>query len=268
MERAFVIAAAGCGKTHLLSEFVADERTGKQLILTHTNAGVAALRHRLTKQGVSSKKYSLGTIAGWSARLALSYPSCSGFIVEEDLDPDWAMACGAASSVTDSKFGQRILRASYSGVLVDEYQDCTLSQHDLIQSIGRALPCRGVGDPLQSIFGFNEPCVTEGDIRSSFDMAIPLQHPWRWEGEGANRELGAWLSEARAELISTGSVNVTSSAPVRWVRHDSGPDVAASWRKECLSVENGPTSAVALLKNSPPQQNLWVSGGSGSLPIA
>lgn len=249
-ERGFVIAAAGCGKTHLLSEFVADDRSGMQLILTHTNAGVAALRAKLLKQGVSGSKFSLSTIAGWSARLSLSYPRCSGLVVEDGLDPDWTKACCGAEIVVNSKFGQRILQASYSGVLVDEYQDCTLSQHRLIQAIARSLPCRGVGDPMQSIFGFNEPCVTESDVRASFDVGSSLEFPWRWEGPGANKELGAWLLDARSALRGTGSVTITRDAPVRWIQHRRGPDVNASSTKACFSIQPGQGSAVALLKES------------------
>ena len=42
--RSFAVAAAGCGKTDLLARLVADQRSGRQLVLTHTHAGVAAIK--------------------------------------------------------------------------------------------------------------------------------------------------------------------------------------------------------------------------------
>jgi hypothetical protein len=37
---------------------------------------------------------------------------------------------------------------------VDEYQDCSLDQHELICLLSEILPCRILGDPLQGIFSF------------------------------------------------------------------------------------------------------------------
>jgi len=54
---------------------------------------------------------------------------------------------------------QSVVAASYAGVYVDEYQDCSKRQHDLISELSGVLPCRIVSDPLQSIFDFdsNDP---------------------------------------------------------------------------------------------------------------
>ena len=38
-DRGLVVAPAGCGKTHLIAEAVGHAK-GKQLVLTHTHAGV------------------------------------------------------------------------------------------------------------------------------------------------------------------------------------------------------------------------------------
>ena len=103
---------------------------------------------------------------------------------------------------------------------------------------------------MQSIFGFNEACVTESDIRTSFDVGQPLEFPWRWEGPGASKELGAWLRDARSALSRNGSVTISRDAPVRWIQHRSGPDINASSTKACFSIQPGQGSAVALLKES------------------
>jgi superfamily II DNA or RNA helicase len=53
INRGTVTAPAGCGKTHLIAEALKRHGAAKPiLILTHTNAGVAALRGRLDKAGV------------------------------------------------------------------------------------------------------------------------------------------------------------------------------------------------------------------------
>src|SRR6185503_6569895 len=70
-----VVAPAGCGKTHAILK-AAERYQGKKplLVLTHTNAGVAALRSRLTKAGVRHGNYRLGTIDGWAMRLIRQFP--------------------------------------------------------------------------------------------------------------------------------------------------------------------------------------------------
>ena len=53
IERGTVTAPAGCGKTQLIAHALAGHRGNKPiLVLTHTNAGVAALRGRLDRAGV------------------------------------------------------------------------------------------------------------------------------------------------------------------------------------------------------------------------
>jgi hypothetical protein len=48
------------------------------LILTHTNAGVAALRGRLERAGVRPTAYRLLTIDGWGMRLVSMFPKRAG----------------------------------------------------------------------------------------------------------------------------------------------------------------------------------------------
>jgi DNA helicase-2/ATP-dependent DNA helicase PcrA len=65
IERGTVTAPAGCGKTHLIAAALSRKGGPKPvLVLTHTNAGVAALRGRLDRAGVPSSAYRLATIDG------------------------------------------------------------------------------------------------------------------------------------------------------------------------------------------------------------
>ena len=63
-ERAFVIAPAGCGKTQLIAEAVHLDADRQSLVLTHTHAGVDALRMRLKVLGAKASTYEVNTIAG------------------------------------------------------------------------------------------------------------------------------------------------------------------------------------------------------------
>ena len=58
MPSAAIIAPAGHGKTEMIAEIVQYAK-GKQLLLTHTNAGVDAIEKRLQKRNVSKEKYTV-----------------------------------------------------------------------------------------------------------------------------------------------------------------------------------------------------------------
>jgi DNA helicase-2/ATP-dependent DNA helicase PcrA len=84
-------------------------------------------------------------------------------------------------------------------VLVDEYQDCTLEQHQLAVAIADVLPTVILGDPLQGIFRFAGPPVDWDDVRTRFDDLGELRIPHRWRN--SNPELGEWLLDSRGRLL-------------------------------------------------------------------
>lgn len=49
-EKAVVVSAAGCGKTHLITEAIKYSDSGRQLILTHTHAGVHSILNKVKKK--------------------------------------------------------------------------------------------------------------------------------------------------------------------------------------------------------------------------
>lgn len=245
VHRGFTVAAAGCGKTQLLGQVADDERSGRQLILTHTHAGVAALKKRLGDLGVPSSKFNLDTIAGWCLRWGAAYPAISGIAADAEADPDWPAAYPGAERVVRSELGRRVLAQSYDGVIVDEYQDCSRAQHAVVEAMALVLPCRGVGDPLQSVFGFrNDPVVSWQTVGSDFHMLPPLLHPWRWEREGHNGDLGRWLAGARTRLGDHGRLTIDPDAPVRWVEHKT----EETWASVCRDAGAPGESTVAILK--------------------
>lgn len=72
IERGAIVAPAGHGKTELIAKVAAlGQRT---LVLTHTNAGVQAIRSRLKRLRVPQSAVAVDTISGWSLRYAHGFP--------------------------------------------------------------------------------------------------------------------------------------------------------------------------------------------------
>ncbi len=248
---AFAVAAAGCGKTELLGQLVADQRSGHQLVLTHTHAGLAAIKKRLADMRVPQDKFHLDTIAGWCLRYGAAYPAISGYRPGAEADPDWIATYPGAEKVCRTALGKRVVSESYNGVLVDEYQDCSLKQHALVRALAECVPCRGVGDPLQAIFGFrDDPVVPWATIRSDFEVLDDsLTEPWRWRREGRNAALGEWLVAARNQLESTGRLVIADDAPVTWVQHNATVEAPEVWATACWNVyATANENVVAILK--------------------
>jgi len=235
-DRGLVVAAAGCGKTELIARTAASSRAGRQLVLTHTHAGVAALKSRLDKLKVGPDRYHLDTIAGWALKYAAAYPDISGLDLEEltESNPEWNRVYPATRLVVAGGLGTRVVSASYDGVLVDEYQDCSTFQHAIVASLAAAVPVRVVGDPLQAIFGFrsDDPMVDWSDVEAFFERLPDLQVPHRWQN--ANTRLGAWLIDARAELLATNRVTIGKTAPVAWAAWSNDGEIEAcrAWKGE------------------------------------
>lgn len=226
--RGYVVAPAGFGKTHLIADATALS-AGRQLILTHTYAGVNALRRKMQLRGVGDKLYRIDTIASWALRLSLSYSATSGWTEERPADSaSWNALYDACNALLDRNFIRRIVRASYVGLYVDEYQDCSVPQHNIVLKIARDLPCRVLGDPLQGIFDFEgqNPVDWVRDVEGNFERLGTLEIPHRWVRAGAP-ELGAWLSGVRAQLEQGQPVNLAAARPpsVRVVEAAADPRI-------------------------------------------
>jgi UvrD-like helicase family protein len=220
IDRGSVTAPAGCGKTQLITDAIGRHLGNKPiLVLTHTTAGVAALRDRLKKAGVSGSKYSVHTIDGWIVRLLAMFPKRSGYdpaLLNADV-LDYARARAAAlhllreGHVTDS------LDATYAMAIADEYQDCTQCQHLLIVEIAKTLRACVLGDELQAIFRFGEQePLAWAEACAAFPLQGQLDIPWRWKNAGCD-ELGYWLLEVRQSLEKGAAIDL-GGAPrhVRW----------------------------------------------------
>lgn len=196
----FVEAPAGCRKTEAIIKTVGTFCDGCQLVLTHTHAGVDALRQRFRTHSVARGKYHVDTIAGWSWGWVRMYPSNAAYCGPVDI-AEWADVYSAMCNLLHKDFVKQGILNSYSGVIVDEYQDCTAQMHAVIVELKRLLPCRVLGDDLQGIFGFrDEKLIDWSEVRAEFANDLgALETPHRWIKAG-NERLGRWLLASRADF--------------------------------------------------------------------
>jgi DNA helicase-2/ATP-dependent DNA helicase PcrA len=166
LRRGCIVAAAGCGKTYQIATATAAS-DGKRLILTHTHAGVDAITTRLKERKVPPPKYHVDTIAGWCLRVSRSFPQRSGLDISVPLGAiRWEDVYQAGACLIRSGALSGVLHASYCGVFVDEYQDCSRKQHAVIQLLADELPCCVFGDHLQGIFDFGTRTRLIGSLMS------------------------------------------------------------------------------------------------------
>lgn len=156
-----VIAPAGYGKTHTIVQCVNQyDGCKKILILTHTHAGIAAIKDKLKRKNIPVSKYDVSTICSYTIMLMQDY-----HINKEDVPcientkEFYPFALNTARRCLRSKPVQAIIQARYDHLIVDEYQDCSTDHHLFIKDLSRLLKTHILGDYMQSIFTFNGPVV-------------------------------------------------------------------------------------------------------------
>lgn len=207
LSRVAVVAPAGFGKTETIADIVG-KAGHRVLVLTHTNAGVAALQRRMAVKGTAANGRVM-TIASWCERWASSFPEVSGYAefvgdkASRDKTGDYYLKIyKAMARLVGHEWVRRSLLSSYSRVIVDEYQDCTESQHSLFLAISSFLPVLVFGDPLQGIFYWtkNDSIVDWGSL--SMETRSLRGMPYRWTN-CSHEELGKYIFDIRAVLLRT-----------------------------------------------------------------
>lgn len=220
VKRGSVTAPAGCGKTHLIAEALKrHDDTKPILILTHTNAGVAALRGRLDKAGVPSRAYRLSTIDGWAIRLIRNFPIRAGHNPEilelKNRGSDYPAIREAAKNLLSSENISDVISSTYSRLIVDEYQDCSLPQYAITGYAAKTLPACVLGDPMQAIFdlGGSQTLVDwNKHVAPYFKPVGELSIPWRWKLVGTE-PFGRWLLDVRKILEAGQQVDLKGAPP-------------------------------------------------------
>lgn len=239
-KRGTVTAPAGCGKTQLIADSLASWVADKPvLILTHTNAGKGALQSRLARAEVPSHSYRVSTIDSWAIRTVSKFPvraACNPQILRlESPERDYPEVRNACWRLLAGRHIEDALEASYSRLIVDEYQDCSIPQHNIIGWLASVLPTTVLGDPLQAIFDWREPTVDwTAHVHALFPALGELATPWRWRNVGCDR-LGLWLLQCRAALLAGGRIDLRAAPPeVVWVQVN--PATAHAQRAQAARV--------------------------------
>lgn len=245
-------APAGCGKTQLITDILSKPEEKPYLVLTHTTAGVAALKSRL--RSVPSTSYRVSTIAGWALTVANMFPGISGYSVPDDSPPDYNQLQSAVAHLLGRGELKELLIASYSRILVDEYQDCSFSQHQIVCGLAQWLPTTVFGDPMQAIFDFAEPLPNWRDVvQATFPIIAELDIPWRWNNAGSP-VLGQWILNVRESLIHGNQIDLLS-CPGHVVWYQLGADGR-------VNVQNQISEQYRLRQNIPQGERLLVIGDS------
>ncbi len=206
-KRGLLIAPAGHGKTTVIADCIklCPERSC-QLVLTHTHAGLASLKNKFKCKNINPSKYHLETITGFAKRYVSAFSDTST-LPDEDNSNYFDVVLERCYTLFCSSVVRNIIEVSFDGIFVDEYQDCTIDQHNMIMMLGSRLPLHLLGDPLQGIFSFEgRPLVSFKDDLSQFTCFNFLDTPWRWKI--TNPSLGNFISKIRADLLIGKSVNL------------------------------------------------------------
>ncbi|MDI3380397.1 UvrD-helicase domain-containing protein [Xenophilus aerolatus] len=196
---AAVVAPAGHGKTEIIANVAA--MGCRALILTHTHAGVHAIRSRLKRLGIPHAQVAVDTLAGWCMRYTHAFP---GVAQPPDGMPQtgeqWNQLYRGAAWALRVPAVREVVSSSYDRILIDEYQDCHGLQHELAIALSGIVPTLIFGDPMQGIFEFAGATLSwDNEIHSGFPLAGTLETPHRWAGK--NPELGQWIAETREKLM-------------------------------------------------------------------
>ncbi|SPB14780.1 hypothetical protein NOV72_02012 [Caballeronia novacaledonica] len=219
-----IIAPAGHGKTEEIAKAAAHGT--RSLILTHTHAGVHAIKSRLKRMGVSQSATIVDTIAGWAMRYANAFPRTA---TPPNGMPrnagEWTCLYDGAHRLLQISAIKRVVEASYDRVFIDEYQDCEAGQHQIAIALSKILPTVVLGDPMQGIFEFTGSIVSwNRDVLPVFPELMSLDRPWRWEKK--NEDLGNWIAQVRQKLLRGERIDLWD-APVKFIESDDQFDMGA-----------------------------------------
>jgi hypothetical protein len=205
-----VEAPAGCGKTFEAAELARDlgqnlPEGSSVLVLAHTNAAVQEFTRRVRNTGARVRAMTIDSfcvdlLEPYASRLGLPAPLRrhvgfgAGRLAFNALAPAAANLLARCNPIT------AMLAARHPVVILDEHQDSSLIQHQVVASFGRADGCRVrvFGDPMQAIYeGDAAGAVTWDWLLAEAASSSSLTEAQRWRDD---RALGEWILAARVEL--------------------------------------------------------------------
>lgn len=205
-----VTAPAGCGKTfeacryacEAAAQLSSDQRV---LFLAHTNAAVQefVMRTRRESQRVHAAtidSFCLDVLIPYASRLGLPAPLQHHVGHGQDSVSFRSLSSHVAQLFRRSPSIARLYADQYPVVILDEHQDASPNQHEVVELIAAAgkVRVRAFGDPMQAIYGDeDEPAVDWPSVEQGADTITELDEPQRW---AEAKELGEWILAARNRL--------------------------------------------------------------------
>jgi len=169
--------------------------------------------------GVPNSAYQVETISSFVQKYVLSFYMGGDIPEESDNKVYYPFILEKGISLFKVAPIRKVLSLTFEGLFVDEYQDCTRKQHELIQVLAELFPTRILGDPLQGIFGFNGDSLVDMNaelLGGFYDSKYELRFPQRWLN-GNNSHLGNDLKAIRSKLLSGMPIDLTEHRSIEVV---------------------------------------------------
>jgi UvrD-like helicase family protein len=223
-----VEAPAGHGKTHeavtAAGKMSGGLQRGQQvLLLSHTNVARDEVRRRFGSS-VATRVQTLDSLACdivsvYARHLGVPTPLRPGatHLGQPAFPTIRRLAC---QLLRDAPAVARGLAWRYPVVLVDEHQDSTADQHELVWLIRGAgdVRLRMFGDRLQAIFGFSGDLIDWPRLLVKHGH-VELPHGYRWDGQPDLRD---WLASARSALLAGRPVDLRHRPACVQIHHWEG----------------------------------------------
>ncbi len=218
-----VEAPAGCGKTHQAADYareIADTKTARLLILTHTHAACSMFADRTKGMGARLEIRTIDSVIGQIAaayHAGLGIPADPGLWIRQQEAGYAKLAIKVSALLQRHPMIAASLARRYPVVICDEHQDSSGDQHALAMALlEQGARLRIFADPMQEIFKDDDvegACARYDweELKGKAQRFEILDVPHRWE-KGCPL-LGQWTLKAREALKMGGKVNLKSLPP-------------------------------------------------------
>jgi DNA helicase-2/ATP-dependent DNA helicase PcrA len=219
-----VEAPAGCGKTHQGADYareVAEEKSGRILVLTHTHAACTMFADRTIGVGPRLEIRTIDSVIG---QIAAAYHPGLGISADPALwirqqeNGHAKLAIKVATLLTKHPMIAASLARRYPVVVCDEHQDSSGDQHAVAMALlDQGARLRIFADPMQEIFKKDDDgegaCSPYdwGELTGKAQRFETLDVPHRWK-KGCPL-LGEWTLKARAALKAGNKVDLRGGLP-------------------------------------------------------